>query len=411
MPVAMNPSEEELNYVKGLEDEMVKLLSDLCSIPAIDPGSGGEGEYDKAVLLEKRLKDFGFDDIQRVDIPDEKAKNGVRPNVIATIPGQSKEILWVVTHLDVVPPGELSDWETDPFEPVVKEGKVYARGSEDNGQELVASVFAAKALMDLGLKSRWTIKLCFVSDEETGSDKGIQALIDRDMFSPYDIIIVPDYGIQDSSMVEIGEKSILWLEVNIEGRQTHASMPHRGLNAHRLGSTILRELDTHLHNHFSKEDELFDPPVSTFEPTRKDGNGTSINTVPGDDKFFFDCRVLPDYPLKEVLDFASERVAKNAIAQGGSGSVKTVISKEAPPKTPVDSPCVNLLSSAIRASIGVEPKIMGVGGGTCASWFRQAGLPAVVWGTQENKAHEPNEYARIENMVKDAMVFFTLFKG
>ena len=55
--------------------------------------------------------------------------------------------------------------------------------------------------------------------------------------------------------------------------------------------------------------------------------------------------------------------------------------------------------------------IVGVGGGTCASWFRAAGLPAVVWATQDEKAHEPNEYSRIENMVKDAKVFFTLFSN
>ncbi len=66
----------------------------------------------------------------------------------STLRGKNpSQTLWVMTHTDVVPAGDIKLWTTtQPFEPLVKEGKVYGRGSEDNMQSMVASIFAVKAL-------------------------------------------------------------------------------------------------------------------------------------------------------------------------------------------------------------------------------------------------------------------------
>ena len=70
-----------------------------------------------------------------------------------------------------MPEGDISLWQTDPFEPVIKEGKIYGRGSEDNGQSIVSSLFAAKAIAKLDLTPKYTLCLAFVSDEETWVQK------------------------------------------------------------------------------------------------------------------------------------------------------------------------------------------------------------------------------------------------
>jgi len=122
---------------------MIKTQIDLCALKAISPDSEGEGEYDKAQYV-KKLVSFA-DKVEEYDAKDERAKNGVRPNIVARIYGKDRsKAVWIMSHLDVVPEGDRSLWETDPFKAVVKDGKIYGRGVEDNQQAIVSSLFAAK---------------------------------------------------------------------------------------------------------------------------------------------------------------------------------------------------------------------------------------------------------------------------
>src|SRR3990170_1543900 len=118
-----------------------------------------------------RVPAVAFDRIERFDAEDSRVSSGKRPNIIAYLSGEANvERLWIVTHLDVVPAGEESLWTvTKPFEPLFADNRVYGRGSEDNGQSLVASIYAAKTLKQLGSKPKRTLALAFVSDEEQGS--------------------------------------------------------------------------------------------------------------------------------------------------------------------------------------------------------------------------------------------------
>ena len=137
-----------LSKISEYKEYAVEIETGLTAIPALDPTSGGEGEYDKAVWLEGELKKLKFDELYRIDAPQATAKNGVRPNIIAKYYGENKnKTLWIMTHLDVVPPGERSLWKTDPYK-VHREGdKIYGRGVEDNQQGLVSSLLCVKAFM------------------------------------------------------------------------------------------------------------------------------------------------------------------------------------------------------------------------------------------------------------------------
>jgi succinyl-diaminopimelate desuccinylase len=64
-----------------------------------------------------------------------------------------------------------------------------------------------------------------------------------------------------------------------------------------------------------------------------------------------------------------------------------------------------MLKEAIKKVRGIEPKVGGIGGGTCAAFFRKVDIPAVVWSTIDETAHQPNEYAKTENLLADAKVF------
>ena len=393
--------------IERQKNEMAQTLMELIRVPAIAPENNGEGELRKTEKLVQILEVVGFDKIEHFDAEDERVPSKKRPNVVAYCYGQNKaEKLWIISHLDVVPPGEKSLWTiTKPFEPTIKEERIYGRGSEDNGQSMVASIFAVKALKNLGIRPKRTVALAFVADEEQGSMYGIQHLMKQGLFKKDDLIVVPDGGNENGSLIEIAEKSALWFRVRTIGKQTHASRPDKGLNAHRIGMEYALALDKMLHAKYSLKDEYFDPPESTFEPTKKDKNVDAVNIVPGEDITCFDCRVLPNYDIEEMLNEIHGLAEEFEKKTGAMIKIEVLQKTVAPRPTDANAKIVSMLTEAIKKLRGVEPKIGGIGGGTCAAFFRKIDVPAVVWCSIDETAHQPNEYAKIENLANDAKIF------
>ena len=403
----MNDFEKITARIEKNEKDAIELMQAIVPIKALGPLNGGDGEARKAEYLSGYLKKIGFKHIDNYPAADPSVPGGLRPNIVADIPGKNQnKSVWILAHLDVVPEGDLSKWDTDPFQAVVKDGKIYGRGTEDNNQGLVSGVMTAKAFMDEGIKPEYNFKLMLVSDEETGSVFGLQYMVKNhlELFGDEDLIIVPDAGYPDGTMIEVAEKSILWLKIKTIGKQVHASMPGLGINAFSAASHLVVALDQ-LHDIFNKKDTVFDPPESTFQPTRKEANVPNINTIPGEDVFYLDCRILPDYKIDEVI----KEIKNIAVGIEKKFKVRVEFSteqkEEAAPPTPVKAAVVMALKKAVKDVYHVEAKPMGIGGGTVAAVFRRAGKQAAVWSTLDDLAHQPNEYCIINNLLNDAKVF------
>ncbi len=390
---------------------MIRLQKQLTAVPAISPDSGGEGEEKKAEVLIRFLKAAGIEDIEVYNAPDERVPSGNRPNVVATIPGNKDDRrFWIMSHLDIVPPGNRELWENDPYEVVEKEGRLIGRGVEDNQQGLVSSVFAALSLLKNGIVPEYTVKLLFIADEEMGSQYGIKYLIENhDLFLAKDSVLVPDSGNEDGSLLEIAEKSVLWLEFTVVGRQCHASMPNHGINAFTAGSELVLLLED-MKNRFNRSNDLFTVPYSTFSPTRKSANVPNINTIPGEDIFCIDCRILPEIEVDEVLQEIDERIKKVEEKRGVSISYEIKQRMSSKP-TSRESLIVTRLSDLVRDLYKTEPKLVGIGGGTVAAYLRNNDIPTVVWARIAETAHSPNEYCVVDNLVGDAKIMARLMLG
>ena len=393
-----------------LRDEIARTFMDLIRIPAIGPENGGQGETEKATRLMQILSLIGFDKIERYDVPDDRVPSKARPNIVAYFYGEDRdERLWIITHIDIVPAGEDALWKvTKPFEPLFKDGKIYGRGSEDNMQSMMASIFAVKVLKSLKITPKRTIAIALVADEEQGSKHGIQYLIKKGLFNKRDLIIVPDSGNEDGSFVEIAEKSSLWFRIRTIGQQTHASRPHKGLNAHRIGMQYATALDKMLHEKYSETDETFDPPESTIEPTKKEKNVDAVNIIPGDDIIYFDCRLLPSINLKTFIQDINTLARDFQQKTKARIEIEIVSQNQAPKPTDPSSKVVMLLKEAIKKTRGRQPRAGGIGGGTCAAFFRKTGASAAVWSTVDETAHQPDEYAKINNIINDMKTFVLL---
>lgn len=385
---------------------VVDIQRKLTAIPALGPLNGGEGEKEKAEFLLEHLKSLGIEDIRELRAPDESVPCGYRPTLVATIPGKNTDrTLWVISHTDIVPPGDLSLWNSDPYELVHDGDTIIGRGVEDNQQGIVSSLLVAKALIANEVTPEINLGLIFVADEETGSTFGLDYLVreHNDLFDKNDLFLIPDFGEPSSEMVEVAEKSMFWLKVIVEGKQCHASTPDMGLNSLVPCADFITRIPE-LEKIYDAENPIYDPPRSTFQPTMKEANVANVNTIPGRDVFYVDSRVMPEYDLDEVLGTIKGFGAEVEKKYGVTISYEIVQREQAAPATPVDSEIATRAIQSIKKVYNNNPKTVGVGGGTVAAILRRRGYEAVVWATLNHVAHQPNEWASIKGTIGDAKV-------
>lgn len=399
------------DFLNKQREKIIELETLLTSIPAIAPEGGGDGETLKCNALEKWLHEEGFTNIERFEAPDSRVSSGKRPSLVVTVPGEMPEkdgVIWVMAHMDVVPIGDPSLWKTDPWKVTVQGDRIYGRGVEDNQQGLCSAVFAALYLIKNNITPKRTVKLLFVADEENGSEYGAIWLINNtNLFHKEDLILIPDGGDSEGRTIEIAEKNLLWLRCHVIGQQTHGSRPDSGANA----CLAACDLSLRLHNLekvFNKTDDLFEPDYSTFQPTKREKNVDSINIIPGEDWFCMDCRILPCYKLDDVLKEV-EKCCRDVEKEHGVKIEYTTPQRSESPATSVNAPVAQKLAAAIKKTHGIEPKFIGIGGGTVGAELRRKGIDAVVWSTLDDQAHQPNEYCIIDNLIKDSETLINLF--
>ncbi len=394
-----------LKEIDSMEQEIIQTTVEMISIPALSPINGGDGESRKADYL--GTKALGFDTVRRYDVPDKTDPKVMRSNVVAIKKGKKKGTLWFVAHMDVVPTGDPELWDTPPFEPSVRGGRIYGRGTEDDGQSVISTMFASKPFLDQPLEGM-SLGVAWVGDEETGNEYGIQYLLEQGIFEPGDVIMVPDHCSPKGETIAMAEKHIIWLKFCIEGKTTHASTPFLGINAYKVSTLLLMDLIESFDSRFDERNDIYRPNNSTFEPTKRIATVENVNTIPGYDEFCIDIRLNPEYEPELVIKMAEELAEVYSKSTGANIRVEVIQKNVAGKPSSIDSIGYKALAESIEEVTGVVPEPIGIGGGTCANFFRLKGFDAYAWQTGDGALHAPNEYLIIDNLMNDTKVFATL---
>jgi succinyl-diaminopimelate desuccinylase len=123
---------------------------------------------------------------------------------------------------------------------------------------------------------------------------------------------------------------------------------------------------------------------------------------------YFDCRIHPSYDLDEVLGDINSLISFYEEKTGAKITLEILQKQASPELEDGNVEIVDLLKKAVKQARGLDASVGGIGGGSCAAFFRRIGIPAVVWSTVDEVAHQPNEYSKVTNMVEDAKVFALL---
>ena len=166
-----------LQSVDAIADEMVDFLCGLTRIPTVNPP--GEEYTAGAHFIGGKLEEFGYQ-VQFVTAEDrpEHTPQHPRINVIGQMAGAaSRPLLHFNGHFDVVPVGK--GWSVDPFGALVRDGKIYGRGTADQKAGIAASIYAVEAIRRCGLKLAGTVEQSGTVDEESGGFAGVATLARR----------------------------------------------------------------------------------------------------------------------------------------------------------------------------------------------------------------------------------------
>ena len=299
-------------------------------------------------------------------------------------------------HVDVVPPGDK--WETNPFVPVIKEGNIYARGTQDMKSGVAAFVQTCKEAEHF----EGTLSVLLTSDEEGEGKYGTSVMLEHlkeiDALPDYCIVAEPTCETVFGDAIKIGRRGSINGYLTLNGKQGHAAYPEKAVNpVHQIAPILDKIAGVDL----DSGDDDFAPSKMVITDIRAGMEVT--NVTPGTLKMMFNVRNSTKTTQQEVrlhidkyfagLDYSLE------LTQGSYPFV-----------TQRDSKIVKQLSSSIKNVTGVETKFSTAGGTSDARFMGAFGIDVVEFGVINDTIHAPNERTSIKEVEALCEVFKELVK-
>lgn len=344
--------------------------------PLLVPGAPGESEA--AGFLASVLTDWGF----RVEIAD-AAPN--RPNVVARIGSSGGRSLMFNGHLDVV---GVEGMLHPPFDPVMRDGRVYGRGSTDMKGGIAAMCAAALAAADSGIAGE--IIIAAVADEEFES-LGTKALIDSGVRADAAVIAEPT-----RLAICPAHRGFAWFDIDIAGRAAHGSRYDLGIDAITNAGLLLAELDRLEHDILPmKSHALLGRP--SVHASMISG-GTGYSTYPDKCRLGVERRTIPGETALEALTEIELLCEGIRTRRQNFEALITLGAAQPPSDVRVDAPIVTALEKACIAE-RKRAHIEGLSAWTDAALLNQAGIPAICFGPGDlSLAHSAEEFVEVREI-------------
>jgi succinyl-diaminopimelate desuccinylase len=400
--------------VDALREEVVAFACDLVRIPTVNPP--GDAYADCARLIGDTLERCGFAvEYHEAVGKAEHTRTHPRVNVVGARAGAGKgPLVHLNGHFDVVPAG--AGWTLDPFAGVVKDGRLYGRGSCDMKAGLAAAVFASEALRRADVRLAGTLEVSGTVDEESGGFAGVAHLceIGRIQKGRTDYVIIPEPLNVDR--ICVGHRGVYWFEVETFGRIAHGSMPYLGVSAiDHMGAVleaVRNELKPRLHARVTRMPVV--PPGSdraTINVNAIAGGqaGQAVQTPCVADRAsaIFDRRFL----IEEGFEATRREIVEllDAVAARTPGLRYELRDRMLvhPVEAPAGSPLIASLKRSIGDVLGREAQLVASPGTYDQKHVtRIAGVPdCVAYGPGVLElAHQPDEWCGLEDLLNATKV-------
>lgn len=373
----------------------------------------GRNYREGAEFLREQLEAREYD-VDVIDVPDQVVEEYYpdrtdhdRMNVLARLDeGRDGPDIHFTGHYDVVPAGE--DWATDPYEPTLEDGNLYARGASDMKSGIAASVLAVDALRELGVPLEGSITQSMTVDEETGGFTGLGELVREGHISRENT----DYCVYtecfDSSRICLGHRGVLKFRVVTHGEKAHGCMAHGGENAVMAMNDFLSRIGEYretLHGRTTDE------PVVPAASARADVSATMIdagyseNVVPDRCTATFYRVLVPEESVDGAREELEALMAETEAATGARVGYEEIMFAE-PALVSRDCTVAQTFAREIEPHHGPPEYVVSPGSDDQRFVVNDAGIEeCIVYGPGLlEQAHVEDEYVPVEEVVTAATV-------
>ena len=402
-------TERVCSYLDAHDGEVLELTRELIRTPSPNPPGDERAVAD---LVTERLRALGIDEITRVGAEE------ARPNLLARVRGVAPGPTLVLSgHLDTKPAGDMDAWETDPWDPVLRDGDLVGLGSGDMKAAIAGMVYAAAALKQAqeadaaGGGFAGELVLVFTADEEAGAQLGSKWLADNGHLQADAAVIGEPSGITSEwQSVHLVSRGAALFKIAVSGTQMHSSISDRlpGVNATVKMARLIDRMDREFKSYLTYDEHPLCPTGPTVNVGVMVEGGVFYGVYPGNAEFACDVRTLPGM-TEEMMKADIGRFLADAMADDPELRAELRWHLMVPAvEIDADHPVVAALVEAAIEVLGSEPTLDAFPGATDAPYFQlTAGIPTVAaFGPgMLPRAHSPNEYMDADGAALSASIY------
>jgi acetylornithine deacetylase/succinyl-diaminopimelate desuccinylase-like protein len=396
-----------ITYIDGVKDEIISFVCELIRTPSVNP-PGNEMNIVKLIQDKCRRLELGSGQII--------AKTPERPNIVfAYKKAEGEKRIFLNGHLDTKPVGNRDEWETDPFEPRIIDGRLYGLGASDMKGAIGALIYSLAAIKRVGLSKGGCIELILTADEEGGSSYGAYHLCKEYQINTNIGLIAEPAGITSPwENIYLAARRALGFKTRIFGTELHSSLKSKiaHIDANEKMMNVIAKM---------KKEMKLKAPVHNYYPEGIVKNiavqmsgGVYYGLNPGYAEFRSELRLPPGIYFKDVSCQVEAFIDK---LKEEDPELEIEVIWEIPAPGSEDKPVAEVsedeafiadLKEAANDVLGFMPPFGGFPGGTDAAIFqRKTGIPTIpAFGPGLlSVCHRPNEFVFIEDIIRAAKIY------
>lgn len=338
-----------------------------------------------------------IDHLEKLGFHIEKMRFGNVDNLWARR-GNTTPLFCFAGHTDVVPTGPLEQWDSDPFIPTIREGRLYGRGAADMKSSLAAFITAIETFLAQHAQHQGSIALLITSDEEgvaiDGTAKVVETLKARGELLDYCIVGEPTCTDKLGDTIKNGRRGSLSGNLTIKGIQGHIAYPHLAKNPIHLVAPVIAEL---ANTEWDQGNEFF-PPTTWHISNINAGTGAT-NVIPGTLNLLFNFR----FSTANTVEALTTKVHEILDKHGLDYELQWELSGK-PYLTP-KAELADAISAAITQVTAVEPQLSTSGGTSDGRFIADICSQVVEFGPRNATIHKLNEYVDVDDLEQLSRIY------